>query len=347
MSINHTLRRVVSVAAGMLLVAGAFTAEGGRSVASAQEQQEAEEPSAALVSNFAWAASTTGRVFEPYAEIPYEFYPGAPMSQVDIDSPARCETYAAAYFAGVAFEEAILGTIPGYMNPSLARSTNPEQSTTPEKDEIGQAAGGPHYLAECPSELSGHGLARDGGFASDQASLAGGYSETSSALDPDEELITSETVTSLTNLRLGELSIRQIDSWLKTELAPDAEPKVSYRITLQGISNGSAAPASSGADDVFAISNGGLTLGGQDVGGSDLVEQFNSEAEKNEKALEQLGRYGFRFLAPRFVNDQGRYTVESAVISGGFGFTARENATGQFQALRLGVTRWFGTFTEL
>src|SRR5439155_24785001 len=122
-------------------------------------------------------------------------------------------------------------------------------------------------------------------------------------LDHDPRQITSETTTSLTDFSVGgSLRIHAIDSYLKTVMAPGAEPKITYRITLHGVSTGAGGASTAGTDS-FAVNDGGLTLAGKDVGGSDLVKQFNGQAQAHEKDLAALGRYGLRILAPKFTTN--------------------------------------------
>ena len=294
----------------------------------------------------AWGVDTTSRVFETYAEIPHEFYPGFPTTGVSLFSPGQCETFGAGYFAGIEIEEAIFGTMPGYKNVTLARASNPETKGYPSKAQVAPLGGqgGPAYTAECASPDSGHGTARNGGFTTPGGSAGTALSETTQTLDRDAETITSETTTALDDLRLGaSLRIHHVSSFMRTVLVPDAEPKVTYRITLQGISTGGDG-ASTAAADSFAINDGGLTLAGNDVGGSDLIKQFNEQSQAHEKDLSVLARYGFRILAPKFSAGDDGYTVEAPVMDAGLYFPSRQNQTGQGQALRIGMARFTGSY---
>lgn len=329
MNTRHRMTRLgaILIAAGSMIgfVPSAASAEGGSTV---------------------WGVDTTSRVFETYAEIPHEFYPGFPTTEVSLFSPGQCETFGAGYYAGVEVEEAIFGAMPGYKNVTLARASNPDTKGYPNKVQVAPfgAQAGPAYTAECPSPDLGHGTARTGGFTSPGGSAASAISETTEQVDQAARTITSETATSLNDLRLGgALRVHQITSYMKTVLTPDAEPKVTYRITLQGISTGSGS-ASTPAADGFALNDGGLTLAGKDVGGSDLIRQFNEQSKTHEKDLSVLARYGFRILAPKFsIGDDG-YTVEAPVMDAGLYFPARQNQTGQGQALRIGMARFKGSY---
>jgi hypothetical protein len=329
MNTGHRITRlgtIVIAAASMVgFVPSAVSAEGGSTV---------------------WGVDTTSRVFETYAEIPHRFYPGFPTTDVSLSSPGQCETFGAGYFAGIEIEEAVLGTMPGYKNVTLARARNPETGGYPSKAEVAPAGGqgGPAYTAECASPDAGHGSARTGGFTGPGGSAGSGLSETTQTLDREAQSITSETTTSLNDVRLGgSLRIDQITSYMKTVLAPDAEPKVTYRITLQGVSTGGDG-ASTAAANSFAVSDGGLTLAGKDVGGSELIKQFNEQSKTHEKDLSVLARYGFRILAPKFSAGDDGYTVEAPVMDAGLYLPARQNQTGQGQALRIGMARFTGSY---
>ena len=294
----------------------------------------------------AWGVDTTSRVYATYAEIPHQFYPGFPTTEVSLFSPGQCETFSAGYFAGIEIEEAIFGAMPGYKNVTLARASNPETKGYPSKAQVAPfgGQGGPAYTAECASPDSGHGTARNGGFTSPGGSAGSGLSETTQTLDRAARTITSETTAAVDDLSLGgSLRIHHISSFMKTVLTPDAEPTVTYRITLQGISTGGGGASTASADS-FAIGDGGLTLAGKNVGGSDLIKQFNEQSRAHERDLSVLARYGFRILAPTFSAGEDGYTVEAPVMDAGLYFPARQNQTGQGQALRIGMARFTGSY---
>ena len=141
------------------------------------------------------------------------------------------------------------------------------------------------------------------------------------------------------------MRVQHIGSYLKTDLKPDSAPVVSYKITVQGIagsSGGQAAPS-----DAVWVGNG-VVLAGQNVPAGELVAQFNEQLKAHEKDLAQLGRYSVRILAPKVETDAwNRYLIEAPVVDAGFGPKARERQTGHFQAVRLGISRFFGTYTEI
>src|SRR5687768_8979432 len=125
MSRRHTIIRRIAAVSGILLATGATSVVGlDPSVASAAR------------GSAAWGVDTTSRVFETYAEIPHQFYPGFPTTAVSLFSPGQCETFAAGYFAGIEIEEAIFGAMPGYKNVTLARASNPDTKGYPSKAQV-------------------------------------------------------------------------------------------------------------------------------------------------------------------------------------------------------------------
>ncbi|MEW6472306.1 MAG: hypothetical protein AB1679_08545 [Actinomycetota bacterium] len=310
-----------------------------------------------VISRSAWGSYNTSRVFEPWAEIPLPFDPGSPMTDVRLGTPQpKCEARAAGYWASYALEEAL---VPGVLepigykqNPTLARAANPPYAgiygDAPVESEVAPAGkeAGPYYAATCPSPLSGSATARHFKLGGDSFSIGAATSDTKQAFKVAEKVITGETFTNLTDVTLGSVTIHQIGSWLKTDLKPDAAPVVSYKITLKGISSTSGGQAAGGNETVWLGND--IVLAGQKVPAGELVAQFNDQLKAHEKDLAQLGRYSIRILAPKAETDEwNRHYVEAPVVDAGFGLKARERQTGHFQAIRFGVSRFVGTYTEI
>src|SRR5438093_1148570 len=79
------------------------------------------------------------------------------------------------------------------------------------------------------------------------------------------------------------------------------------------------------------------------VAGSDLAQQFNTQAKQHDSQLAQLGTYGFRLLAPRTEkDDSGRMTVEAPSLDASWGFTDHQNQIGHRQGMRIGLIRAMG-----
>ncbi|HET9770933.1 MAG TPA: hypothetical protein VFS16_08590, partial [Acidimicrobiia bacterium] len=197
----------------------------------------------------------------------------------------------------------------------------------PEKAEFGTAPG-PRAEVACPSVVSGTGRAAAGGIMTDQLTVAAASTKSTSSQADGQDVVLSEAVTNLQGIKLADVSIRQLESWLKVEWRAGAEPLISYRLAMTGLFNG--------ADAVFLNGERGIVLQGKDLAGSEFVKQFNQQSKANENALEQLGTYGFRILEPSVYQDaSGRHVIENFVVNAGFGFAARKNELGNFQGMRL------------
>lgn len=337
-----------------VLVSSALVVTMGTAVHAGEAGSPSDEE---VISRSAWGAYNTSRVFEPWAEIPLPFDPGSPMTDVRLGTPQpKCEARAAGYWSSYALEE---GMVPGVLapigykqNPTLARAANPPYAgiygDAPVESKVAPAgeSAGPYYAAACPSPLSGSATARHFKLGGDGFSIGSATSDTKQAFKVAEKLLSGETFTYLTDVNLGALTIQQIGSWLKTDLKPDAAPVVSYKITLKGVSSTSGGGTAGGSDTLWL--GNGIVLAGQNVPAGELVAQFNEQLKAHEKDMAQLGRYNVRILAPKVETDEwNRHMVEAPVVDAGFGPKARERQTGHFQALRLGVSRFVGTYTEI
>jgi hypothetical protein len=274
-----------------------------------------------------YATTTQSRTVETFSRLPLYVTQGAPSSTVFLDhqSVPICEVVAG-LFDGQAVEEYIeLGAGGTYNNPTKVKAGQ-GRGALPQKAEFGTAPG-PTARAACPSAESGTGQATAGGIVSDQLTVATATTN-STATSADGRDVVSEAVTNLQGVKLADVSIRQLESWLKVEWRPEVEPLISYRLVLSGLFNG--------ADAVLLNGERGIVLQGRDLAGSEFVKQFNQQSKANEKALEQIGTYGFRVLEPSVYQDaSGRHVIENFVVNAGFGFAARKNELGNFQGMRL------------
>ncbi len=275
-----------------------------------------------------YATTTQSRTIETFSRLPLYVTQGAPSSTVFLEhqSVPICEVVAG-LFDGHTVEEYIeLGAGGTYNNPTKVKAGQ-GRGALPEKAEFGTAPG-PTAQAACPSAESGTGRASAGGVVSDQLTVASATTNSTATRPEGEDLAVSEAVTNLQGIKLADVSIRQLESWLKVEWRPGVEPLISYRLVLSGLFNG--------ADAVLLNGERGIVLQGKDLAGSDFVKQFNQQSKANENALEQLGTYGFRILEPSVYQDaSGRHVIENFVVNAGFGFAARKNEVGNFQGMRL------------
>lgn len=286
------------------------------------------EPAGAEAQAVSYATTTQSRTVETFARVPLYLTQGAPSSTVFLDhqSVPQCEVVSG-LFDGSSFEEYVeLSSGGSYKNPTKVKAGQ-ARGALPEKAEFGTAPG-PTAQAACPTGVSGAGRASSGGIVTDQLSVETATARSSAIKRDDAGVVVSEAVTKLQGVKLAEVSIRQIESWLKIEWRVNQEPLVSYRLVLSGLFNG--------AESVLMNGDRGVVLQGKDLAGSEFVEQFNAQSRAHETALEQLGTYGFRLLEPNVYQDEsGRHVIENFVVNAGFGFAARKNQMGHFQGMRL------------
>jgi len=285
-------------------------------------------PAGAETQAASYATTTQSRAVETFARLPLYVTQGAPSSKVILDhqSVPQCEV-TSGLFDGDTVEEYIeLGAGGKYQNGTKVRAGQ-SRGALPDKAQFGSAPG-PTAQAACPTATSGAGRASSGGIVTDQLSIESATTA-STAVKPDNATaVVSEAVTKLQGIKLADVSIRQLESWLKVEWRVNQEPLVSYRLVVSGLFNG--------AEAVLMNGERGVVLQGKDLAGSEFVKQFNQQSKAHENALEQLGTYGFRLVEPSLYQDaSGRYVVEAFVVNGGFGFAARKNQMGHFQGMRL------------
>jgi hypothetical protein len=285
-------------------------------------------PAGADAQPASYATTTQSRAVETFARLPLYITQGAPSSKVILDhqSVPQCEVTAGLYDGDTAEEYVELGAGGKYQNPTKVKAGQ-SRGALPEKAEYGTAPG-PTASAACPNAITGAGKASSGGIVTDQLSIESATTASNAAKAQNDAVVVSEAVTKLQGVKLADVSIRQLESWLKVEWRVNQEPLVSYRLVLSGLFNG--------ADAVLMNGERGVVLQGKDLAGSEFVKQFNQQSKAHETALEQLGTYGFRLLEPSVYQDaSGRYVIEGFVVNGGFGFAARENQMGHFQGMRL------------
>jgi hypothetical protein len=297
-------------------------------------------PAGAEPGQVQYATTTQSRAIETFARLPLYVTQGAPSSTVFLDYQGvpQCEVVSGLFDGASAEEYVELGADGKYQNPTKVKAGQ-SRGALPEKAEWGTAPG-PTARAACPSVLSGAGRASSGGIVSEQLSIESATTTSDAVKREGESLVVSEAVTTLQGVKLADVSVRQLESWLKVEWRPGQEPLVSYRLVLSGLFNG--------AEAVLMNGERGVVLQGKDLAGSEFVKQFNEQSKAHETAFEQLGTYGFRVLEPQVYEDaSGRSVIESFVVNAGFGFAARKNEVGNFQGMRLGaatVTGRIATF---
>ena len=297
-------------------------------------------PAGATDGDTIWKIDVWGHPYEPYAQIPEEIDAGSPgtWTQLQGAPPTRCETIGTLYDSGgggvtvdqLAYELADHN----YANPTKAWAANPE-TRHPAKAAVTTFPNGPTSQAECKSPLEGTASATWGRYLSEDFSIEGSSSDSSNKVIDDNHIVT-ESTNVVFGLKVGPLSIDKVFSWLKVEYQPSAEPMISYKIEMAGISDGQKSTGLGGT---------GIIVAGQEVPGSDLAKQFNSQAKGGQGSFKTLGTYGLRLLEPRVgYSGSQRYVVEISALDGTLGFAARQNQVGQGGGFRLGVSRSAGRY---
>lgn len=297
-------------------------------------------PAGATDGDTIWKIDVWGHPFEPYAQIPEEIQAGSTgtWTQLQGAPPTRCETIGGLYDSGgggvtvdqLAYEL----SDKQYYNPTKAWAANPE-TRNPKKAAVTTFPNGPTAEAECTSPLDGTASATWGRYLSKDFSIEGSSSDSSNKVIDDNHIVT-EATNKVFGLKVGPLSIDKVISWLKVEYQPSAEPVVSYRIELTGISEG---------QKTTGLGATGLLLAGQNVPGGDFTKQFNTQVKGGQSSFKTLGKYGLRILEPRVGYSRSqRYVVEISALDGVFGPAARQNQVGEGFGFRLGVSRSAGRY---
>ena len=275
-----------------------------------------------------YATTTQSRAVETFARLPLYVTQGAPSSTVFLDhqSVPQCEVVSGLFDGASAEEYVELGADGKYHNPTKVKAGQ-ARGALPDQAQWGTSPG-PTAQAACPTGTSGNGRASSGGIVTDQLSIESAGTTSQAVKRDSDSVVVSEAMTTLQGVKLADVSIRQLESWLKVEWRVNQEPLVSYHLVLSGLFNG--------AEAVLTNGERGIVLQGKDLAGSEFVKQFNQQSKAHENALAQLGTYGFRLLEPNVYQDAtGRHVIEGFVVNAGFGFAARENQMGHFQGMRL------------
>jgi hypothetical protein len=296
-------------------------------------------PAGAAEEEAAWKVDVWGHPMEPYAQIPEEIQAGSPgtWSQLEGDPIPKCESIGTLYDTGgggvtvdaLAYEL----SDHKYDNPGTAWAANPP-TRHPPKAEMASFPGGPAAKAACTDGTTGSSAATWGRYLSDSFSFESSSSDTTNKVAAG--LVVTETTNKVQGVHVGPMSIGSVLSWLKVEYKPSAEPIVSYRLDITGITDGKSTSGASYA---------GVTLAGQGIAGKDLAKQFNGQVKGGQSGFKPLGKYGLRVLEPKVgYSRSGRYVFEIAALDGVLGFAARSGQIGEGFGFRLGVSRSAGRY---
>jgi hypothetical protein len=243
-----------------------------------------------------WRGWADARLVVPTAGLPYELNPTpTAFSRSYIDStPGRSSAFASFYYADEILEEGALEIGPGggFKNPTLTRCNNPDAGRgTSGKVEEGGGGVGRKAVTDCTSRLKATGTSNTGPLVSQQLSISDGYVDTKSIAAPGS--MVSEATARLVGVDVGDLHIGAVESWVKVEYPVGAEPLVSYRVSALNIDQGKTSALHAGSPKGFAI-------GGSAVPASQLVDQFNAQANKTgATAAPEQQTWQIDVLAPR------------------------------------------------
>jgi hypothetical protein len=289
-----------------------------------------------------WLSYADARPVSPYFGIPGELRPGVPFARSWIDaSPGRSECFAALYYPDEVVEEGVLQTTGQYENNTMARTNNPDVGNGTKKEIAPFGMQGPRALTDNPSRTECSSEAVSGvGPGQGELLVDTGFAKTRAAFDGDK-VVTDEAVSRVLGVSVGAIRIAALETRLKLEYILDAEPVVTYSMTIAGL-EADGKPAAGLGDQ-------GLVLAGQQVAGRDLIEQFNTEVAKAGGALKEQAFADFvRLVAPTVEEDaDGGVHVTGPALEVGQENTFRKGDGGSHFGLRLGYATVYALLNSL
>lgn len=251
------------------------------------------EVDALAAKGYSWQGWADARGVAPLFGIPHELQPATGFARTYVDSvPGSSAGFAGFAYGDEIVEEGILEIAPGggQKNPTLSRCGNPGEHGTGGVLEFGGGGVGAKAVTDCKSQLKATGNSTTGPVVTDQLQVSSLFSDAKSTMT--EGLIVGEATSRLFGIKAGDLSIESLMSWVKIEFAAEQEPKVSYKISAVGIRSGDEPALDAGAP--------GWSIGGSDVPASDVVTQFNTQAnETGAKAAPDSQTWEVDLMAPR------------------------------------------------
>lgn len=244
----------------------------------------------------AWRGWSDARLVVPSAGLPYELNPTpTAFARSYIDTvPGRSSAFASFYYGDEIVEEGVfeIGPGGGFKNPTLTRCNNPDAGRgTSGKVEEGGGGIGRKAVTDCTSRLKALGTSNTGPLVTEQLSISDGYVDTKAIATRGRQV--TEATARLVGVAAGDLRIGAIESWVKIDHPIDGEPLVSYKVSAANIASGKTSAVEAGSPKGFSI-------GGSAVPASQLVEQFNAEANKTgANAAPDQQTWQLDVLAPR------------------------------------------------
>jgi hypothetical protein len=243
-----------------------------------------------------WRGWADARLVVPTAGLPYELNPTpTAFSRSYVDStPGRSSGFASFYYGDEIVEEGVfeIGPGGGFKNPTLTRCNNPDAGRgTSGKVEEGGSGVGRKAVTDCSSRLKALGTSSTGPLTSGQLSISDGYTDTKAIASVGH--MVSEATAHLTGIDVGDLHIGAVESWVKVDYPVGAEPLVSYKVSAVDIAQGKT-------PTVEASSPKGFSIGGSAIPASQVVDQFNAQANQmGATAAPDKETWQVDVLAPR------------------------------------------------
>ena len=243
----------------------------------------------------AWRGWSDARLVVPTVGLPYELNPTpTSFSRSYVDAvPGRSSAFASFYYADEIVEEGVfeIGPGGGFKNPTLTRCNNPDAGRgTVGKVEEGGNGVGRKAVTDCSSRLKASGTSNTGPLVTGQLSISDGFTEARSIASPGH--MAGDATARLFGVNVGDLHIGAVESWVKVDYPVGAEPLVSYKVSVVNISQGKTSAVDAG--------NKSITLGGSAIPASQVVDQFNAQANQmGSTAAPDKQTWEIDVLAPR------------------------------------------------
>lgn len=243
----------------------------------------------------AWRGWADARLVVPTVGLPYELNPTpTAFSRSYVDAvPGRSSGFASFYYADEILEEGVfeIGPGGGFKNPTLTRCTNPDAGRgTSGKVEEGGSGLGRKAVTDCSSRLKATGTSNTGPLVTEQLSISDGFTDAKSIASPGH--MVGEATARLVGVNVGDLHIGLVESSVKVDYPVGSEPLVSYKVSAINISQGKTSALDAG--------NKSFTLGGSAIPASQVVDQFNAQANQmGAKSAPDKQTWEIDVLAPR------------------------------------------------
>ena len=243
----------------------------------------------------AWRGWSDARLVVPTVGLPYELNPTpTAFSRSYVDAvPGRSSGFSSFYYADEILEEGVfeIGPGGGFKNPTLTRCNNPDAGRgTSGKVEEGGGGLGRKAVTDCSSRLKATGTSNTGPLVTEQLSISDGFTDAKSIASPGH--MVGEATARLVGVNVGDLHIGLVESSVKVDYPVGSEPLVSYKVSAINISQGKTSALDAG--------NKSFTLGGSAIPASQVVDQFNAQANQmGAKAAPDKQTWEVDVLAPR------------------------------------------------